>query len=168
MLQKFTIPVVFLLLVSFGFTQEISPAYKNMIERKYNFPTIPADSVQAHLTDDNYILLDTRENEEYEVSHLPGAIDFGYDHPNYSALPEADTSKTIVVYCSIGVRSENIAKVLKKRGFTKVYNMYGGIFLWADQFRPMEDDQGSSTKKVHGYNKFWGRWIEKAPVVYGE
>lgn len=137
-----------------------------MIERKYDFPTIAQDSLQSNLNNSRYIILDTREHDEYRVSHIPGALRFGYDDPNYELLKDVDTSKTIVVYCSIGVRSENIGESLKEKGFNDVYNLYGGIFLWADQFRPLETDEEKETKKVHGYNRFWGRWVQKAPVVY--
>ncbi len=90
----------------------------------------------------------------------------GYKHPNFEVITDADTSKTIIVYCSIGVRSENIGKTLNEKGYSNVFNLYGGIFLWADQFRPLQNVEKEKTKKVHGYNRFWGRWIKKAPVVY--
>ena len=137
-----------------------------MIERKYDFPTISPDSVENNLSNDDYIILDTRESVEFDVSHIPGSIEFGYEQPKYGELSQADTSKTIIVYCSIGVRSEKIGQKLNEKGFNNVYNLYGGIFLWADQFRPLENQKSDSTDKVHGYNKFWGRWIDKAPVVY--
>ena len=137
-----------------------------MIERKYDFPTISQDSLESNLYNNNYIILDTRENDEYSVSHIPGALRFGYDKPHYELIADADTSKTIILYCSIGVRSENISKTLQEKGFNNVFNLYGGVFLWADQFRPLENLEDEKTKKVHGYNRFWGRWIKKAPVVY--
>ena len=159
--------IVFVLFfVNLSWCQEIDPDYKRMIERKYDFPTISPDSLEANLKNESYIILDTREKDEYSVSHIPGALNFGYDNPNYQILSEVDTTKTLVLYCSIGVRSENIGKTLNKKGFSDVYNLYGGIFLWADQYRPMESDENTTTTEVHGYNRFWGRWVQKAPVVY--
>lgn len=150
-----------------GFSQEIDNEYQNMIERKYDFPVITPDSLTALLKNsDQFTLLDTREEKEYEVSHLPEALCFGYDEKNYDLLNDLDTNQLIIVYCSIGVRSQNIAKELKQRGYQNVLNLYGGIFLWADQFRPMVTLLNEDTDTVHGYNKYWGRWIKNAPVTY--
>jgi rhodanese-related sulfurtransferase len=152
--------------IPFAWVQEIDADYQRMIERKYSFPTISLDSLESALGRSNYVILDTREKEEYSVSHIPGALYFGYQNPNYELLNTIDTSQTLIVYCSVGFRSENIGEALKKRGFENVYNLYGGIFLWADQFRPLEKSKDIRTEKVHGYNKYWGRWIKKATVVY--
>lgn len=165
-MKRFLSILLFSIVIPWGWSQDIDPDYKKMIERKYDFPTISADSLQVHLEDNNFVILDAREDDEFGVSHIPGAIEFGYDDPDFDILSTVDTSATIVVYCSIGVRSENIAEELQERGFDTVYNLYGGIFLWADQFRPMENENDQKTEKIHGYNKFWGRWVQKAPVVY--
>ncbi|MDX1446227.1 rhodanese-like domain-containing protein [Lishizhenia sp.] len=147
---------------------EIDPDFKTMIEKKYHFPTISQDSAQDLLDSNDVFFLDTREREEYNVSHLPGAIYTGYDNFSWSALKGIDTNAIVIVYCSIGVRSQNIAEKLAQKGYHNVYNLYGGIFLWADQARPMKDKSGKTTRKVHAYNKFWGRWVKKAPKVYEE
>lgn len=146
--------------------QGIDPDYKIMIEKKYEFPTISPDSASLILDDPDYIFLDTRDPEEYKVSHLPNAILFGYENPNWNAVDTVNKDKSIIVYCSIGVRSQEIAEKLKDKGFSDVKNLYGGIFLWADQSREMVDKNNNETSKVHGYNRFWGRWVKKAETVY--
>lgn len=146
--------------------QEIDPDYKIMIERKYEFPTISPDSASMILNKSDVVFLDTRAPEEYNVSHLPNAILFGYDDPNWEAVDTLRKDKTVIVYCSIGVRSQNIAEELEEKGFSNIKNLYGGIFLWADQSREMIDGQNNETSKVHGYNRFWGRWVKKAETVY--
>lgn len=164
---KFFIFSFFLGVFAFNsFSQEIDPDYKIMIERKYEFPTISPDSASMVLNDSESVFLDTRESEEYKVSHLPNAILFGYDNPNWKSLDTISKNKTVIVYCSIGVRSQNIAKELTEKGFNDVKNLYGGIFLWADQSREMVDENNNETSKVHGYNRFWGRWVKKAETVY--
>ncbi|MEX2485927.1 MAG: rhodanese-like domain-containing protein [Brumimicrobium sp.] len=153
----------------FGFSslcQEIDPDYKIMVERKYEFPTISPDSASNILNQSNVVFFDTREPEEYNVSHLPRAILFGYDDPNWEAVDSIAKDKLVVVYCSIGVRSQNIAEELTEKGFKDVRNLYGGIFLWADQSREMVDGENNKTSKVHGYNRFWGRWVKNAETVY--
>ena len=68
---------------------------------------------------------------------------------------------TVVLYCSIGYRSEKVAEELRERGFTKVYNLYGSIFEWVNQGLPVVDTTGEQTRKVHTYNAKWGRWVDK-------
>lgn len=147
-------------------SDSIDTSYKNMIDRKYDgFPTIQPSEAQDKLEKD-VLFLDTRSKSEFNVSHLPNALFVDYDNFKLNSLKNVDKDKEIIVYCSIGVRSQDIGKQLTENGFTNVKNLYGGIFLWADQGRVMEDFKNNNTSKVHGYNKFWGRWVQKAEVVY--
>ena len=134
--------------------QKTEADFKDMLEGmyKYTVPLIqPAEIQKKGLS--NYILLDTREKEEYEVSHLPGAIWTGYDHFNEAVLDLLDKDKAVVVYCSVGYRSERIGERMQKAGFTQVYNLYGGIFQWTNEGNAVENAAGEPTPKVHGYNK---------------
>ena len=105
------------------------------------------------------VLLDARETREYNISHIKGALKIGYDNFKLATVKEVDKSKPVYVYCSIGYRSEKIGEKLKKAGFTKVYNMYGGIFNWANSGDILVDGEGKETTKVHGYNKEWSKWL---------
>jgi rhodanese-related sulfurtransferase len=149
-------------------SDSIDPSYKKMIERKYDgFPTIQPAEAQTKLNKD-ILFLDTRSKSEFEVSHIPNALYIDYDNFKLASLDSIDRSKEIIVYCSIGVRSQDIGKQLKENGFTNVKNLYGGIFLWADQGRAMKNSNNDETTKVHGYNFFWGRWVKNAEVVYSD
>jgi rhodanese-related sulfurtransferase len=108
----------------------------------------------------NVVILDARERVEYDVSHLPNAIFIGYNNFEKKALDTIAKDKPIVVYCSIGYRSEKIGEKLKKMGYTKVFNLYGSIFEWLNQGNPIVDKNGLPTQKVHTYNKVWSRWVE--------
>lgn len=105
------------------------------------------------------IYLDAREVEEYEVSHLPDAIRLGYDAPDYKLVDDLDKSRPVVVYCTIGYRSEKMAAKLRKRGFTRVYNLYGSIYAWSLDGFPLEDSEGNSTEMIHTYNEKWGKYF---------
>ena len=118
------------------------------------------DELHDHKTD--YLILDIREIEEYQVSHIPGAIYFGYDHPVYELLDDIPTDQPILVYCSIGYRSEKMGEKLQKRGYTVVKNLYGSIFEWANQGYELHNPQGHSTQQVHTYNKRWSKWMTNA------
>lgn len=110
-------------------------------------------------SENKIVILDARELEEYLVSHIPGATHFGYDNPHYELLDELDKDQEIVVYCSIGYRSEKIGEQLLKRGFTQVRNLYGSIFEWANCGYELEDPRDNPTFQVHTYNKKWSKWL---------
>jgi rhodanese-related sulfurtransferase len=111
------------------------------------------------------VLVDARELAEFEVSHLKHAIHVGYDDYDSTALLDLDRSKPVVVYCSVGYRSEKISEKLLKMGFKDVSNLYGGIFEWKNQGHPVVNDKGE-TEKVHAYSKTWGIWLKEGEKVY--
>jgi rhodanese-related sulfurtransferase len=107
------------------------------------------------------LILDARERSEYDVSHLPNAVFVGYNNFEKKTLDSIAKDRPIVIYCSIGYRSEKIGEKLQKQGFSKVYNLYGSIFEWVNQGNLVVDKNNQPTKKVHTYNKAWSRWVEE-------
>lgn len=74
-------------------------------------------------------LVDVRTPEEVEIAHLEGGRLLDDD---YLALLRAmPKDAPILCYCHTGVRSRAVAKQLVREGFTKVYNLEGGIDAWA-------------------------------------
>ncbi|MBO0321418.1 rhodanese-like domain-containing protein [Muricauda sp. CAU 1633] len=116
------------------------------------------------------LLLDTREKEEFEVSHLKSSIWVGYTEFDLNKVLQelSNKEKPIVVYCSIGVRSEDIGEQLKNAGYTNVLNLYGGIFEWKNKGYPVYDENEHKTEKVHPYSRYWGRFLTNAEKVYGK
>ena len=113
------------------------------------------------------LLLDTREKEEYDISHLKDAIHVGFRKVNISKIEKLtrDKNTTIVVYCSIGVRSERIGKQLIAEGYTAVYNLYGGIFEWVNNGKKVYNNN-KETPKVHACSEKWGAYLIKGTKVY--
>ena len=109
--------------------------------KKYNTEAIPYISIKELSNHKNhYVLLDTREFKEYKVSHLQNALYVGYNNFNIDSVKKQIQNKNekIVVYCSLGVRSETIGMKLKKEaGFTNIQNLYGGIFEWKNEDFPV-------------------------------
>jgi rhodanese-related sulfurtransferase len=114
----------------------------------------------------NYTFVDAREVNEYNVSHLKNSVFVGYDNFSMDGLKDISKDEPIIVYCSVGKRSENIAAKLKKIGYTDVSNLYGGIFEWMNEDHPVYDLQNKQTMNVHAFNKFWGRFIDKGNKVF--
>lgn len=116
----------------------------------------------------NQVFLDTRAKNEFDVSHIEGAQYVGYDDFDMSRVAGYDKDTAIIVYCSIGYRSENIAEKLQKEGFTNVKNLYGGLTEWMNKGKTVVDSTGQETNRVHGYSSLWGKWYLDAEVVYDE
>ncbi|MGB7394075.1 MAG: rhodanese-like domain-containing protein [Pricia sp.] len=136
--------------------------------KKFNKQTVPYIEVDALHGMNHVLLLDTRKREEYEVSHLKDAQWVGFKEFEVdSILPKIeDKSTDIVVYCSIGVRSENIGEKLMQAGYTNVKNLYGGIFEWKNQGYPVYNPEGDETEKVHAFSKHWGKLLKEGEKVY--
>ncbi len=142
-------------------------AQKNIDQaiKKYNTNSIPYISPESLNKAKNIVILDSREKKEYNVSHLKNAIWVGYDSFNIKKI-KLDRNSDIVIYCSIGVRSEDIGEQLINNGYTNVHNLYGGIFKWVENGYPVYDSSNTETKKVHAYNKQWGKLLKKGEKVY--
>ncbi len=112
------------------------------------------------------VLLDTRTPEEFAVSHLRGARWVGYDKFSLAEVQHIPKSAPIVVYCSVGVRSEKIGTRLKQAGFTNVRNLYGGIFEWVNEGQPVVTADNQPTDRVHAYSPAWGIWLQRGQKVY--
>ncbi|WP_223170194.1 rhodanese-like domain-containing protein [Maribacter aquimaris] len=133
-----------------------------------NNETIPYIQVSEAVAKDSLVFLDTRKLEEFKISHLEQALWVGYDQFDaqhlQNAIPNLETP--IVVYCSIGVRSEDIGEKLQEMGYTNIQNLYGGIFKWKNSGYPVFDTEGNETEKVHAYNRLWGKLLEKGEKIY--
>jgi len=157
--------VLFLLISSTLFSQEkLDKLLKNFNQE--NIPYISVEELAMPKTD--AIILDARELKEFEVSHIKGAIFVGYDDFNIDKTVAQLTNKEtkIVVYCSLGIRSENIANKLKDKGYENIFNLYGGIFEWKNSGFEVVDINEKPTEKVHAFNKNWGKWLTKGEKVY--
>lgn len=128
---------------------------------KHTVPVIRPAQVSG-----NVVVLDTREREEFEVSHLPNAKWVGYDDFDLKRAEGISKTDTIIVYCSIGYRSERIGEKLIKAGYTTVFNLYGGIFQWKNTDGAVVTAQSDTTQRVHCYNKSWSRFLMKGEKVY--
>ncbi|TJY37838.1 rhodanese-like domain-containing protein [Pontimicrobium aquaticum] len=163
--MKLITQILILLFSIFSFSQEtMCDLLKN-----HNTKNIPYISVQElAMPKTEAIILDAREPKEYETSHIKNAIHIGYDNFNIETVSSIIKNKDmqIVVYCSIGIRSENIAKKLKKAGYTKVYNLYGGIFEWKNKDFNVYNSEATETESIHVFSKEWSQWLTKGIKVY--
>jgi rhodanese-related sulfurtransferase len=162
---------ILFLLISFFLTScAQEKEYHSMLQLMYknSVPLIKSEQMSFELKrDTTLIVLDTREIAEYKVSHIRNAKNVGYDHFNMESLKNIQKNSRIIVYCSVGYRSERIGEKLIANGYTHIYNLYGGIFEWVNNDYPIVDTNNVKTNKVHAYSKLWGKWLIKGEKVYG-
>ena len=112
------------LLLLTGCGGETAPAYRQ----------VNSEEAAAMMeTETDYILLDVRTRQEYEQSHIPGAIcipNEAIGSEEIPALPHRE--QLILVYCRSGNRSKQAAQKLADLGYTNVVE-FGGILSWTGE-----------------------------------
>lgn len=143
-----------------SFDQKMKSLYKNTV------PIINADQLETLKASGPVYLLDAREPEEFNVSHIPGARLIGYDNFSKDSISDIPKDARVVVYCSVGYRSERIGERMQKMGFEHVSNLYGGIFDWKNQGNTVININQQPTDSIHTYNRSWSKWLYKGVKVY--
>ena len=164
--ELLSISMLFIALPIFCLGQEVSSnEYDEMLKTllKRDVPEIDVAIASREL--DDYIVLDAREKREYLISHLPNARWVGYSNFDVSKIKDIDRSAKILVYCSVGARSENVTRKLVESKYKNVHNMYGGIFEWVNQGHPLVDDNGMETERIHAFEKMWVPWLTRGTKV---
>ncbi len=81
-------------------------------------------------TEEGYIILDVREQDEYDAGHIPGAILISHEEIAEKAEDVlTDKDQLILVYCRSGRRSKIAAEALVELGYTNIKE-FGGIIDW--------------------------------------
>ncbi len=117
------------------------------------------------------VIFDVREQSEFDISHLAGAIRVSPDisaHQFIDAHAEKTSGKTLIFYCSVGQRSSNLADRLRiglsDSATGRIYNLQGGIFNWHNEKRALVS-QSAETDYVHPYSSYWGRLLERPQMI---
>jgi rhodanese-related sulfurtransferase len=112
------------------------------------YTTVCVSEAKNMIEEDDVFILDVRTPDEFNAAHIEGAtlipIQSLKNPPGEPLLPDDELLKNrlcelpdnkdakILVYCKTGSRSVNASKILVNAGYTKVYNMEGGIKVWID------------------------------------
>ena len=163
--MKLRLLFISIIISSLGFSQDDL----SKLLKKYNQESIPYISVrELAISKTSAVLLDAREPEEFAVSHLKNAICVGYEDFNLKTVTNSIKKKDqeIVVYCSLSIRSEDIAIKLKKEGYKNVKNLFGGIFEWKNNNLKIYNQKNQTTDSIHAFSKKWSKWLKKGIKVY--
>jgi len=100
------------------------------------------DEIKARLDrGEKFVLVDVREESEFQKDHLPGAIHMGkgvIERDIEQKVPDVNTP--LVLYCGGGFRSALAADNLQKMGYTDVISMDGGVREWREKRYPFVKD----------------------------
>ncbi len=108
-------------------TAEIAP--DTNIDISQLGPNIDVETVAAIKDRDDVLVLDVREQWEYDEGHIAG-VELIPMNEIPVRLDEIPTDKEVVVTCRSGNRSGQVTQYLQEQGFTNVHNMQGGILAW--------------------------------------
>ena len=90
----------------------------------------PLELLQEMEKRQDMMMLDVREPVEIQICHIENAmhVPMGQIPTKLEELPK---NKDLVVFCHMGIRSRQVMNYLKKNGFSRVYNLKGGIDRWS-------------------------------------
>ncbi|HEX9781243.1 MAG TPA: rhodanese-like domain-containing protein [Opitutaceae bacterium] len=135
------------------------PEVQARIERRFpDIRQIDTAELAAWLADGarvQPVFIDARARQEFEVSHLPGAMHAEGTDEVLRLLRGVPEDRPVVVYCSVGWRSAVVTDAVRQRGKANIWNLRGSIFQWANEGRPLERE-GAPTHVVHPYDREWG------------
>ena len=146
----------------------LSKIHSQIISDHPNLTHVSAAEIDALIgDDDNILLLDVREDKEFAVSHIDGAlrVDPDISPADFMARFGAQAAgKQVILYCSVGRRSSKLGARVKEplmaAGAKNVANLEGGLFRWHNNHGPLSNASGE-TESVHPYNVWWARLLER-------
>lgn len=125
--------IIFLALVGFFLTFLGCKEKETASVMKIVTPQEVYDAVHNN-SDPGSQLVDVRTEKEYGASHLKDAQNICVTNSDFQEkVKTLDKNKPVYVYCKSGGRSSKAAKILTEMGFSKVYDLQGGITNWKDK-----------------------------------
>ncbi len=164
----FVFTLLFQMKVSAQYEQPVhNPVYALFLNTMYdnNSRTVTVQDYAAN-REDYALILDTRPEAEFNVSHIEGAIRVGFEDFALEFVQDYPEDTKIMIYCSVGGRSGIIGGQLREQGYSEVYNLYGGMFEWVNQEQEIVKPNGQVTLDVHPFDENWGRWLERGNKTY--
>lgn len=143
-------------------TKTLNPAFEQSLNAILTFP-VPVISVpefKKMTKNEEVVILDTRECAEYNVSHIAGARRIGFHQLDLNVLNDVPKHKTILLYCTEGIRSEQVGARLQKLGYKNVHNLLGGVIEWANRGERLVDKSGKPTKEVFIHMNTDAKWLQ--------
>ncbi len=101
-------------------------------------PKEAAGLIKDNLNNTDFLIIDVRTPAEFAEDHIANAVNIDYYSESFKdKLNGLDKDKTYLIYCRSGNRSANTRKIMGEMGFTKVYDISGGIANWKSEGLPV-------------------------------
>lgn len=131
-----SIVVIILIVVYVGYVLKCSGnkcfAQTSQTEASLNFIFMNPKKIEQQIKNEEIVLLDVREDYEWEAGYIDGAIHISLGDLNTESTKDLPKDKPIYVYCQSGNRAGQAKKILDGLGFIKVTNI-GGILEWLEK-----------------------------------
>lgn len=113
---------------------------------------VDAEQFNKLTSDPDTVVIDMRNHYEYEVGHFENAIEIPSDTfreqlPMAAQMMEGDKDKSIIMYCTGGIRCEKASAYMLHKGFKNVFHLEGGIINYVNQVKAK-----GLANKFHGKN----------------
>jgi sulfur-carrier protein adenylyltransferase/sulfurtransferase len=131
------------------------PTYREMLEQvRGEIDEIDARQARELIEDSDPLLIDVREQDEWDEGHIPGAVHVPRGHLESRIERTApDPSRPIVLYCSVGNRSVFAAKTLGELGYEDVASLAGGFTDWKRNGFPVDLHAGLEAPQRMRYSR---------------
>jgi len=106
----------------------------------------PHDFNLAYLKDSNAVLIDVREYFECKKSRIKDATNIPSSGNIDIAADTINKDIPLYIYCTSGYRAKKVCARLAEKGFTKLYNLEGGINAWKEEGLPVEKKRLKGTR----------------------
>ena len=102
-----------------------------------SYQQITQEEAKEMMDTQNVVILDVREQNEYDGGHIPGAVLLPVGTIDEAAAADVipDKDSTVLVYCRSGNRSKTASSKLAELGYTNIYE-FGGINTWPYETEP--------------------------------
>jgi rhodanese-related sulfurtransferase len=103
-----------------------------------NITLINSEEMLELMQTEDVQLVDVRTVNEFNEHYIQGAENIVFDSDFDQKLEGLQKNKPIIVYCRSGRRSAKCAEILARKGFTKIFDLKGGITQWMKEGNGVE------------------------------
>src|SRR5512133_950665 len=129
------------------------PNYRELLQQvRSEISEIDAGEARDRIESGEPVIVDVREQDEWDEGHIPGAVHIPRGHLESRIERTApDASRQVLLYCSAGNRSAFAAKTLEELGYEDVVSLAGGFTDWKRNGFPIELQSGPDAPRRARY-----------------
>jgi molybdopterin/thiamine biosynthesis adenylyltransferase/rhodanese-related sulfurtransferase len=129
--------------------------YRELLQQvKTEISEVDASRARDLIDSDEHLVLDVREQDEWDEGHVPGAVHIPRGNlESRIERTEPDRARPVLVYCAAGNRSAFAAKTLEELGYEDVVSLAGGFTDWKRNGFPVELATGLDAPKRARYSR---------------